>query len=98
MYLISTVTWAVFLVILVVRAGSVLVAHREGRQIVRKRVEAEQSRKDREHLVIFEQKRVKIGADLTDMAKTLSAHSFGTEKHRKLPFLPLPTNIYKKSG
>ena len=86
MCLISTVTWAVFLVILVVRTGDVLVAHREGRQIVRKRVEAEQSIKDREHPVIFGQKRVTIGADLPDMAKTLSAHSL---RDRKAPETPV---------
>ena len=50
--------------------------------MIRKRMEAEQSIKDREHHVIFGQKRVKLGADLTDMAETLSAHSF---RDRKAP-------------
>ena len=85
MCLISNVTWAVFLVILVVRAGSVLVAHRKGRLIVRKCVEAEQSRKDWEHPVVFGQKRVKRGAGQSDTAKTLSVHPFWDRKAPETP-------------
>ena len=44
--------------------------------MVRKRVEAEQSRKDREHSVVFGQKRVKMDAGQSDIVITLSVYPF----------------------
>ena len=76
---------------------SVRVAHRKGTKSGHKRVEAEQSSNDREHPVVFGQKRVKMGVGQSDMANNnilcryciQVLHPFWPEKRRELPFLAI---------